>query len=302
MLTVVFYWLVNMSITAAVSGAVVLLLRLIKKIPRRVICRLWVIPFIRMWLPFGLGSKYSLMSFLSRHAFKTVVVYTPSKILSGMNSMGLAESYQPFTLKSFLLERVFGVASVIWAVAALALILAFVFLYVITLRELSDAEPLYDNLYVSYKITSPAVYGIFRPKIIIPWAYRDSDLTFVLMHEREHIKHADNLLRFIAFMTAALHWFDPFAWVFLKCFLTDLELACDERVLKKCGEEQKKEYARALLGFAESKSVFTSAFGGAKIRTRIENILSYRRMTVFSALCFALLAALTAYVLLTNAV
>jgi beta-lactamase regulating signal transducer with metallopeptidase domain len=78
-------------------------------------------------------------------------------------------------------------------------------------------------------------------------------------------------------------------------------MACDEKVLSKCNDEQKKEYALALIGCAESKSAFVSAFGGAKIRKRINNILSYKKLTWISCVGFGALIAVIAYVLLTNA-
>lgn len=299
----IFYWLLNMSVTASVAGVLVLLIRSIKRIPRRVICFFWAIPALRMLLPFGISGKYGLMSLLSQYIYKTEIVYLdPDHVISASNSIQLANGYFPFIFKTNLLEDVFNVAFSFWSTVAAALIMLFVLLYITTLRELRGAEHMYGNVYASEKITSPALYGIFRPRIIIPAAMRGSDLTFILLHERTHMKRADNFWRMAAFLTVSLHWFNPLSWVFLRCFLNDIELACDEKVLSKCGEEQKKEYALSLVDAAKSKSVFASAFGGAKIRTRIENILSYKKMTVFSAVSFAILLAASAYFLLTNAV
>ena len=121
------------------------------------------------------------------------------------------------------------------------------------------------------------------------------------MHEAIHVRRGDNLWRLIGFTVAAVHWFNPMSWVFLKFFLTDLELACDEAAASRIDEGERKEYAAALLRCAAGGDVFASAFGGAKIRTRIEHVLSFRRMTAVSAVGSAVLAAVIAYVLLTNA-
>ena len=102
-------------------------------------------------------------------------------------------------------------------------------------------------------------------------------------------------------MAAAIHWFNPFSWVFLKVFLADLELACDEAAIAKYCDEERKEYARTLLNCSQSKSLFASAFGGAKVRMRIENVLSYKQMTVVSAVGFTILILAIIYTLLTNA-
>lgn len=302
MLHEIFFWLFNMSITAAVTGGAVLLLRRIRWLPRRVVTVLWIIPLIRMWVPVGIGSPYGLMALISRFTTKTVPVFQDGhSALTMTNYTMAANSYFPIVYRVNLLEDVFQIGAVVWAILAAALLIAFVILYGLTTGALKDAGHLRGRVYQSDRIVTPAVYGIFRPRIILPTSYAGRDLTFVLLHENAHIRRADNLWRVIACVTAALHWFNPLVWVFLKCFLADLELACDETVLAKCGEEQKKSYALALVECAESKSVFASAFGGAKIRVRVENILSYRKLSVISGIGFSLLAAGIMYILLTNA-
>ncbi len=303
MLQEVFYWLFNMSITAAVTGGLVLLVRGIKKLPRRLAVLLWAVPFLRMVIPFGLNSPYSLMTLLSRITTKTVVVYQPFNKLtvSMMNSVTAADTYFPITYRVSILENVFEIAAVIWAIIFLALLLTLAVLYVSTLHEMKDATHLQDNVYLSHKVLSPAVYGIFKPKIILPASYQGQELTLVLLHEKMHIRRGDNFWRMLGFAVAALHWFNPLSWLFLKLFLADLELACDECVLAKLGSGHAKEYAMTLLKSKETAAVFASAFGGAKIRTRIENILSFRKMTWFSLTAALVLIGLVFYVLLTNA-
>lgn len=280
-----------------------MLVRLIKNIPRRLTVFLWLIPFFRMTVPLGLNSPYSLMSLLSRISTKTIVVYQPTDnvSVSMMNSVTAAESYFPITYKVNIFEKVFGVASVIWIIVFSAILLMLTVIYFTTLHELKDAEHLRDNIYLSDKIMTPAVYGIIKPRIILPSSYRDRDTELVLLHEKMHIRRADNLWRMLAFLITAAHWFNPLCWVFLKLFLADLEMSCDERVIVKLGDNRAKEYALSLLESRESANVFASAFGGAKIRTRIENIISFRKMTRLSFTVFFALIVTLFYVLLTNA-
>jgi beta-lactamase regulating signal transducer with metallopeptidase domain len=301
MLQEVFYWVFNMSITATVTGIIVMLIGKIKRIPHRFAYILWIIPFLRMWLPAGLGSKYSLMSLISKVTIKTIVIYESTETFTMTNSVMAAKSYFPITYKINLLENLFNIASLIWIIISAAILIVLGVLYIITKRELRDALNLRDNIYLSDKVTSPAVYGIFHPKIILPAGFKNKELTYIIAHENAHIRNIDNLWRIIAFITVAFHWFNPFAWIFLKRFLIETELACDERVLTKFGESEKKTYALALVDCIENKSVFASAFGGAKIRVRIDSILSYKKLSFFSAICFIALAAAIAYVLLTNA-
>lgn len=303
MLQEIFYWVFNMSITAAITGLFVMLIRLVKKIPRRLTVYLWVIPFLRMAIPFGLNSPYSLMSLLSKITTKTIVVYQPTDdvAFSMMNSVMAAETYFPITYKVNVLKYVFNIASVIWIIVFLAILLMLAVIYFTTLHEMKDATHLRSNIYLSEKIISPAVYGIIKPKIIFPASYKDKDSEMVILHEKMHIRRADNLWRILAFLIVAAHWFNPLCWLFLKLFLTDLELSCDERVLTKLGDNRAKEYASSLLESRQGTTVFASAFGGAKIRTRIENILSFKKMTWFSLTVFVALIVIISYVLLTNA-
>ena len=297
------YWILNMSIIAAFMGLIVMLIRQIRAIPRRVSVFLWIIPFIRMTVPVGLSNKYSLMTLISKFTTRTVTVFEPTDELafSASNSLMLADSYSPLTFKLNRMEMVFEIAGFIWIVIACALVIALTILYITTKRGISDAKHLEQNIYLSGRVDSPAVYGIFRPKIILPESYRDKDLKYIIRHEKTHIRRLDNLWRMLGFFTAAVHWFNPLSWIFLKAFLTDIELACDEMAISGLESEERKDYARTLLNSTRSKSMLVSAFGGAKVRTRIENVLSYKQMTLFSGIGFAILILFIVFTLITNA-
>jgi beta-lactamase regulating signal transducer with metallopeptidase domain len=301
MLSEIFYWVLNISILGSIAGLIVLSLRKIKALPRFVIYVLWVLPLIRLWLPFGIANEYSLLSLISRFTTKTVVIWKELPQLTATNSIMVANSYFPIEYKTDLLESVFNVASVVWIIVCCAAILTTVLLYSFTKSELKSVEHIKSNIYKSDRITVPAVYGIFRPKIIIPAAIADGDIDYIILHEQVHIGRKDNLFRVVAVITACVHWFNPFLWIFLKCFFADMELACDAKVLKKLNECQTKEYARTILSCAANKTFFVSAFGGAKTKVRIENILSYKRLTVLSSLCFAAFVVVIAVIVITNA-
>ena len=306
MLGEVFYWLFNMSLAASLVGLIVLALRAIPRLPRRFACWLWLIPLFRMWIPVGMGSRWSLMTLLSKLTTRTVVVWERGDMSFAYTNMVMAaNSYFPVTYRINLLEHLFRTVAAIWLAVAAAILITLAWLYITTKRELRDAAHWRENIYLSDKITSPALYGIFRPRIILPcgWESREN-LTLILAHENAHARHGDNLWRVVAFATAAIHWFNPLAWLFLRAALSDMELYCDERVLKRLPPEERKSYALALVNSAQAmreKNLFASAFGGAGIRVRIDRILNYRRLSLFSTVCFTLLALVIAFVLLTNA-
>ncbi len=299
----IFYWVFNMSITAAITGVLIMLIRAVKKLPRRLTVFLWIIPFFRMTVPFGLNSPCSLMSLLSKITTKTVTVYqlTDDMTFSMLNSVMAAESYFPITYKVNVLEKVLNVAFIIWLIVFLCVVIMILIIYFTTLCEIKNASHLRNNIYLSEKVKTPAVYGIIKPKIILPYSCKEKDIELIILHEEMHIRRADNLWRILAFMITAAHWFNPLCWIFLKLLLEDLELACDECVLARLGDDRAKEYALSLLENGRETNVFASAFGGAKIRTRIKNILCFKKLTWFSLVSLAVFIAAVFCVLLTNA-
>ncbi len=280
-----FYWVMNMSIIGSAVICVIAAIGRIKIIPRRAMSVLWVLPFLRLWIPIGLRSGLSVMNFIDKARIKTVTVYesviVPEVRMSSANAIGGARVYFPIEYKTDILEKVFDISGGIWAAGCIVLLAAAVIFYVFAMRE----QP-----------TEACVRGILRPKIYIPEGCGE-DEKYIRLHEETHVKRKDNLWRLLGIATCILHWFNPIVWVALGCFEADLEGACDEVVLKECS---KREYAAALLNAAERRSVFSS-FGGGRTKKRIERILNYRRMTLVSAVCCGALIMAAAAVLLTNA-
>ena len=304
MLGEIFYWVLNMSIIGGFAGLIILAFRQIKSIPRHFVYALWVIPFIRLVLPVGITNKYSLMTLISNFTTHTVVVYEGTKLLpqlSFTNSVMATEDYFPIVYKSNLLESVFKLSSVIWIVITCAALLTTILLYTFTKAEIKNAIRLQDNVYISDRFTLPALYGIIHPKIIIPQGVSEKELPYILKHEMIHAKRKDNLWRCVAIVISCFHWFNPLIWILLKYFFEDMELSCDNKVICSLTDGEQKEYAYAILNSSAEKNMFVAAFGGAKIKVRIENILSYRKLTVFSCFCLLSLAATIVIVLLTNA-
>lgn len=296
--TDIFYWLLNMSIAASVAGLVIGLLRLIPSLPRRFIYPLWGVVLLRLWFPFGIASGFSLLRLLPHK-----VVYHPSQsaFTSQMNHVMGVDGYFPLVYKNDILELVFTIASVVWVITAVGLLIMQSIAYVQTLRHSRRAKHWKDDLYISEEVTGPMVFGILCPRILLPLDYQNRELTWILAHERTHIRRWDNLWRLIALLTACLHWFHPLIWLFLKWFLADLELSCDEAVLRCCTADDRKSYAHALLSSEAQRAVFSSPFGHANTATRIRRILSYRNLSAASTLFISIAVICIAAALLTNA-
>lgn len=294
-----FYWLLNMSISGTVVGLVVWLLGRWSRLPRRIAHGLWLIPALRLLLPFSFGSAFSLARLLPEKAV-TYVPLLETRALTMTNSVQYAVSYTPFAYRDERLTAVMTFAFLIWLAVLLALLTGLAIVHHASRRDLRSARELHDGVFVSACVGSPLVCGIFRPRILLPEDLAEEDLPHILTHERAHIRRLDNFWRLLAILIACLHWFNPAVWLMLRAFLREAEASCDESVISRLDGPERIAYATTLVNAAESRSALASPLGGGQLRTRIRRVLSYRRLTVLSAAAFLVLAAALAWALLTN--
>jgi beta-lactamase regulating signal transducer with metallopeptidase domain len=314
MIDEIFYLILNMSIASCFVIAVLLLLRLYKPLPRRFVYPLWALAFFRLNVPFTLTTGWSLFNFTGNLVKRLITIETithatvsipASDHMAIMNVIGAAESYIPIEYKTQSLRQVFLAGSAVWAIATVAALLVAGILYALTRRELNKAVLIKDNIYCSDMLLSPILMGVFRPKIILPPGLNPDSREgkMILAHENAHRKRLDNLWRTLAIGIACLHWFNPLVWVMLKVFFEDMELSCDEYVLRrgKYSSDECKVYASTLLQFAEDKRfLISSAFGRSGVKVRIVNVLNYKRMTVIGAVASTVFLLVVTLVLITN--
>ncbi len=169
--------------------------------------------------------------------------------------------------------------------------------------RISTATLLQDNVYETDEINSPFVCGFFKPKIYLPVGLDDKEREYVLRHERTHIRRVDHLIKPFAFLVLSVHWFNPFMWLSFWLMSRDLEMSCDERVVRELGAGEKAAYSAALVHLAMKRPILAGsplAFGESGTKTRVKNILNYKK-PAFWVIFIALAAAITAGVcLLTN--
>lgn len=289
----VFYWVLNLSIHGSLVCLLIWLLRLIRPIPRRALYLLWAGAGLRLLLPFASALPWSFMGLLRQLGARTVTLPAPSGSpgLVTANCVQAATDYFPIRYQSDALQSLFETCALLWAIVATACFLTMAVLYVLTRWELREAKPLRPGIWVSERVLSPGLVGIWKPKILVPPGMNGKLLDYVAAHERVHRRRLDNLWRLLALLICCVHWFNPLVWLSLQRFFADMELSCDETVVRTYPAENRKEYALALLSVAKGRDLFVSAFGGAKLRLRIDRVLSYRRLTLGASLACVLLAA-----------
>lgn len=303
MLSLEFYLLINMNITASLAGIIILLLRKIPKMPKSVISLLWAIPVIRLIFPFSFTSRYSI--------FTPIFLGTTKDLLTNNRQnyhITIHDYYIPGFLSTHLkftnnqIALLFASVSLIWFIISLFFLITLIRTYFHSVSEFRSAHMIRKGIYQSTNTQSPVLAGMFSPKIILPYYdYSERTAEYIIMHEQMHIRRKDNLKRMLLLLIACFHWFNPLILYMIKTCLSDIEFACDEAVLRKCGEDKKKEYASAIVDAAEAKNILLSAFGGFRTKKRISFILSYKKASELSVIFFFILTFFTAFALLTNA-
>lgn len=297
-----------MTILGSILGVILLLLRRMKKIPRRFIYAFYSLIYIRLLCPVGFSNGFSFLNLLPKGSIRLVnvfgeVVGTKQLDITLANSIQSAISYEPMLWSSDGLTRFYEIGSILWLVVCSTIILGYCTMYLMAKKELKNAIQLDHHIYQSNAVNVPMVVGIRKPRIILPENIPEGEeqLRYLLAHEETHIRRKDNLWRLIAIVITSIHWFNPLAWVILKCFFKDMELACDEKTIHNYDKKERMEYAAALLEFAPKEPVvYATSFSGGNVKIRMKRVIHYHKLTVLSSLMFILLFILFVVFFLSN--
>lgn len=317
-----FNGILNMSITAGWIILAVMLLRLIfHKAPKWIRCAMWGMVGLRLILPFSLESALSLIPSAEPIPQELVHSGTPdnlstAEILSyvGNNSvsyeLGIQDGSIIFneicapdcdTVNPLLLNLT--VASVLWLVGIAALLIYACVSYIKLRSKVATAVLLRDNVYQSENVDSPFILGIIKPKIYIPFGMSDDAVGYVSAHENAHLRRRDHISKPLAFLVLCLHWFNPLVWAAYSLFSKDIELACDERVIREMNLDERKSYATAILDCGISRRRIAAcplAFGETSIKERVKNALSYKKPMLWVIIIAVIACVAVAVGFMTN--
>ena len=306
-----FLKILNLGITASYVMAAVMLVRLIfrKKAPKKLICALWLLVGVRLVCPFSLESVLSLIP--SAETVPPEIVSSPApQITSGFAAFNsvvnpvLSEAFAPIPEQSVSPMQVLTeVGAWVWLAGVIAVCLYGLISYIKLKRKMSDAVLLSGNIFQSEKVESPFILGFIRPKIYLPFTLSDADRENVIAHETAHIKRKDHIIKPLAFLLLAVYWFNPLVWVSYVLLCRDIELACDERVVKDLSEDNRKEYAKSLLDCAVKRKSIAAcplAFGEVGVKTRIKGVMHYKKPAFWVILITVAAIIVTSVCFLTN--
>lgn len=306
--------LLRMSAIGAVVICAVLMLRLcLRRAPKIFSYALWLIVLFRLLCPVSVALPVSVFNFIPDEVRgkATIADQLPARndpdnrqaLLMEEGEKSSDEADVPTPDESVTFEQaaeensgigtwIFGqngargwqlYAAVVWFAGVLAL-LAYAFISSMHLhKKLKFASLDKDNIYLLDGIASPFVAGVIRPRIYLPYGLSEKERSYILMHEQTHIRRGDPLFRVLAYLALTLHWFNPLVWLAFFLSGRDMEMSCDELVLRRLGMEIKCDYSNSLLAMAQGKGLVTGiplAFGEGDTGRRIKNVLRYKKATV----------------------
>ena len=315
--------ILNMSLTASVAIVFILLLRLLlKKAPKVISYALWSVVLIRLLCPVSIESGLSLFGLfdtptvdMTEHS--SAVEYIPPSIVHTefpevvLPVPGIGEAITEALpqgeeqLRADPLEGPMFIATYIWWGGILVMAVYGLVTYLRLRRRLITASPLRDNIYLADDIDSPFVMGLIRPKIYLPSAMEEREQSYILLHEQHHIRRLDHVVKALAFVALCIHWFNPLVWVAFILSGKDMEMSCDEAVVRKLGTQIRADYTASLLSLATGKRIIAGmplAFGEGNTKGRIKNLANWKK-PAFGVVVLAIIACVVvAICLLTNPV
>ena len=305
-----FLEIVNWSIAASWIVIAVLILRFcLKKAPKWVNVLLWGIVAVRLIFPFSIESALSLIP-SAETVSPSIMMETAPSVQTGVPALDqvinpvIDHSLSPAPGASANpLQIWIPVLTVIWLWGVAALFLYSAVSYRRLRRRVCEAVILRDNIYQSENVCSPFVLGIIRPKIYLPYHMDKREMDHVIAHEQTHIRRRDHWWKPLGFLLLTVHWFNPLLWLGYILLCRDIELACDEKVIREMGSEQRADYTQALVSCSVSRRSIAAcplAFGEVGVKTRVKSVMNYKKPAFWIILASALICAAAAVCFLTN--
>ena len=305
-----FLKIINMSISASWLVLAVLILRFVlKKAPKWINVLLWGIVAIRLICPFSFESTLSLIPSAETIPLNIGMDTTPT-INSGISAINnavnpiISQSNTPMAGASVnLLQITIGIYEYIWIFGMIALALYTAISYWRLHRKVDTAVRYKDNIFQSENVSSPFVFGIIKPRIYLPFKMNGQDLEHVVAHEHAHIRRKDHWWKPFGFLLLTIHWFNPLMWMAYVLLCRDIELACDEKVIKELGNEQRGDYTQALVACSVNRRMIAACpltFGEVGIKERVKSVMNYKKPAFWVIIISVIVCVGVAVCFLTN--
>lgn len=282
----IFQKALNMSIAAGwLILAVIALRLLLRRAPKRFRLLLWAVVGLRLALPWSIESALSLIPSAQTlpegiMLERAPVLDTGISALNGAINPGFTAAFTPeLGASANPLQVLLPIAAALWMLGAAAMLLWALVSWLRLRKRVREAVRLEENVY-ECEIASPFVLGLFRPRICLPFSLENGERELVLAHERAHITAGDHIIKPLGWLLLAAHWYNPLVWLAYALFCRDIELACDERVVRGLSLSDRADYSQALLDLSRPRGGVRAcplAFGESSVKGRVKSVLSYKK-------------------------
>lgn len=282
----IFQKALNMSIAAGwLILAVIALRLLLRRAPKRFRLLLWAVVGLRLALPWSIESALSLIPSAQTlpegiMLERAPVLDTGISALNGAINPGFTAAFTPeLGVSANPLQVLLPIAAALWMLGAAAMLLWALVSWLRLRKRVREAVRLEENVY-ECEIASPFVLGLFRPRIYLPFSLENGERELVLAHERAHITAGDHIIKPLGWLLLAAHWYNPLVWLAYALFCRDIELACDERVVRGLSLSDRADYSQALLDLSRPRGGVRAcplAFGESSVKGRVKSVLSYKK-------------------------
>ena len=306
-----FLKIINMSISASWLILAVLILRLVlKKAPKWVNVLLWGIVAVRLICPLSFESALSLIPSSETIPLDIEMAAKPT-IDSGVPAINsvvnpVLSSFAPpqhVLTSANPLQIWIPILNIIWLIGVGALLLYTAVSYWRLCRKVDTAVRYKGNIFQSENVSSPFVLGIIKPRIYLPFNMNGQDLEHVVAHEQAHIRRKDHWWKPLGFLLLTIHWFNPLMWLAYVLLCRDIELACDEKVIKELGNEQRADYMQALVACSVNRRMIAAcplAFGEVGVKERVKSVMNYKKPAFWVIIIAVIICVGVAACFLTN--
>ncbi len=303
----------KMNIQASIIILVVLVLRLLlKKSPKWITVLLWAIVAVRLIFPFSFESKISLMpkaNTISNEIINVSNTSQKSEAISDNNDTSTDNDSLVGNINtdpSIITDtqnKTILILDIVWISGASVILLYAAVSYLHLYKRLNKAVLLKENIYQCEAVKSPFVLGFIKPKIYLPFNISEQNSEYVIAHEKAHIKRLDYIIKPLGFLILSINWFNPLVWVSFIVFCKDIELACDEKVIKNYNSIQRADYSQALLNCSINQHavvICPIAFGEVGVKVRIKSVLNYKNPALFTVIIAVIAIIATSACFLTD--
>lgn len=300
-MSALFLKIVNLSITASWLILVIILIRpIMKKVPKWIQCALWVLVAVRLVCPFSIESMFSLIPSSEPIPQNIEIESLPAQATNPMIEENLPTTV-PASVNS--MQILITCLSYLWVFGIFVMLGYAIFSFVRLKRGTRVFVEMGDNIRACDEVKSPFILGVLRPIIYLPSSYEGETLDYVLLHEKAHLRRHDNLWKPLGYVILAIYWFNPLCWAAYILLCSDIEMACDEKVVRKLDREGKAAYSQALLNcsFPQKRVVVSPlGFGEVGVKQRVKSVLNYRKPTLAVIVFGIAMVIMVAVLFLTN--